>query len=136
MFYKIDCDDLIAIHSVQFALSIILIPMELFHLKFKLWDVTIWLNLCCYVISLLSGAFWYWPQSLRSCNCEQHSARVRIESTRKWSRSGFNCDDYEVMLIMLSGTLRSINSLSVGEVLLSHFPIGSLISQSESNENQ
>ena len=102
---------------MQFALSIILIPMELFHLKFKLWDVTVWLNLCCYVISLLSGAFWYWPQSLRSCNCEQHSARVR-DSTRSWSRSGFNCDDYEVMLIMLSGTLRSVNSLSVGKVFM------------------
>ena len=139
VFYKIDCDDLIAIHSVQFALSIILIPMELFHLKFKLWDVTVWLNVCCYVTSLLSGAFWYWPQSLRSCNCEQHSARVR-NHTKSWSRTGFNCDDNEVMLIMVSGTLRSVNSLSVGRVFMCvdlNVLIGEYTNQLEHlNENQ
>ena len=114
--------------------------MELFHLKFKLWDVTIWLNVCCYVTSLLSGAFWYWPQSLRSCDCEQHSARVRYP-TRSLSRTGFNCDDNEVMLIMVSGTLRSVNSLSVGTVFMcvenSNVLIGEFTDQSKgANENQ
>ena len=114
--------------------------MELFHLKFKLWDVTIWLNVCCYVTSLLSGAFWYWPQSLRSCDCEQHSARVR-NPTRSLSRTGFNCDDNEVMLIMVSGTLRSVNSLSVGTVFMcvenSNVLIGEFTDQSKgANENQ
>ena len=81
-----------------------LVPLDVLDNQLK--PVVVVLNIACYVISTLSGLFWYWPHSLRKCNCAQG---INTQTT---------CTDDELSLIMYCGLL-SFRLFTVFEALFS-----------------
>ena len=105
VFYRIECDNLIIIHSVQLVLTISLLPLEFFQSGKN--QAVEWSNMISYVISTASAILWYWPHLLRECDCNQGS-KFEDEFVKQQS-----CSNEEITKIMIGGALRSINSLFV-----------------------
>jgi len=104
VYYRMQCIDLVIIHSVQLILTISLVPLEFFQSGKN--HAVEWSNMICYIISTAAGIIWYWPHLLRDCNCNQDRNEDGIIKEQ-------SCSPEEITKIMIGGSLRSINSLFI-----------------------